>query len=123
VAVDGQPVTDLDTFLEAVQTKGDRDAVRLETVDLDGKPDVITLKLDLEYWPTYELRRNGGAWERVSHRSGEDGGEGGGDPAHVVQRLPANATEAQLGAVPGTFSDTLRGTLSGALSGVARGQR
>ncbi|MFK7897976.1 MAG: trypsin-like peptidase domain-containing protein [Myxococcota bacterium] len=75
VAVDGQPVADLDAFLAVVQTKRDRDAVRLETVDLDGKPDVITLKLDLEYWPTYELRRNGGTWERVS-QSGS-GGQGG----------------------------------------------
>lgn len=123
VAVDGQPVTDLDTFLEAVQTKGDRDAVRLETVDLDGKPDVITLKLDLEYWPTYELRRNGGAWERVSHRAGEGGGEGDADPARVVHRLPANATEAQLGALPGALPGTFPGTFSGALSGASRVQR
>jgi hypothetical protein len=42
--------------------------VRLETVDLDGKPDVITLKVDLEYWPTYELRREGGVWERAGLR-------------------------------------------------------
>ena len=65
VEVDGTPVADLDAFLAAVSGKGDREAVRLETLDLDGKPDVITLKLDLEYWPTYELRRNEGQWERV----------------------------------------------------------
>lgn len=65
VEVDGQPVSDLDSFLAAVGSKNDRDAVRLKTLDLDGKPDVITLKLDLEYWPTYELRRTNGVWERV----------------------------------------------------------
>ena len=47
-------------FLAAVAAKNDRDAVRLNTIDLDGKPSVITLKLDLEFWPTYELRRNEG---------------------------------------------------------------
>jgi len=65
VEVDGQPVSDLDEFLAAVASKRDRDAVRLKTLDLDGKPTVITLKLDLEYWPTYELRRKDGVWERV----------------------------------------------------------
>jgi S1-C subfamily serine protease len=65
VEVDGHPVRDLDEFLAAVAGKGDRDAVRLEIVDLDGKPTVITLKVDLEYWPTYELRQSNGVWERV----------------------------------------------------------
>ena len=65
VEVDGQPVSDLDSFLTAVDSKKDRDAVRLKTLDLDGKPAVITLKLDLEFWPTYELRRIDGVWKRV----------------------------------------------------------
>jgi len=26
---------------------------------------VITLKIDLEFWPTYELRQSDGVWERV----------------------------------------------------------
>jgi hypothetical protein len=41
--------------------------VRLRTVGLDGRTDVMTLKLDLEFWPTTELRRNGKGWERISH--------------------------------------------------------
>jgi S1-C subfamily serine protease len=65
VEVDGQPVSDLDSFLASVASKKDRDPVRLKTLDLDGKPAVITLKLDLEFWPTYELRRIDGLWERV----------------------------------------------------------
>ena len=72
VAVDGQPVPDLDGLLEAVANKRDRDAVRLDTLDLDGKRDVITLKLDLEYWPTYELRRTDEGWERVGLAEGSD---------------------------------------------------
>lgn len=67
VAVDGHTIADLDEFLAAVAIKSDRAAVRLDTLDLDGKPDVITLKVDLEYWPTYELRRIEGVWERLGH--------------------------------------------------------
>ena len=38
---------------------------RLKIRDLDGKLGVLTLKLDLEYWPTYELRKVDGVWHRV----------------------------------------------------------
>ncbi len=65
VEVDGRVVSNLDSFLTAIAFKKDREAVRLKTLDLDGKPAVITLKLDLEFWPTYELRRIEGIWERV----------------------------------------------------------
>jgi S1-C subfamily serine protease len=71
VEVDGRPVSNLDEFLATVASKRDRDAVRLKTLDLDGKPKVITLKLDLEYWPTYELRRKNGVWERVGRLDAE----------------------------------------------------
>ncbi|HXV36356.1 MAG TPA: trypsin-like peptidase domain-containing protein [Myxococcota bacterium] len=66
VAVDDQAVTDLDDFLEAVGDRPDRSSVRLRTLSLEGRHDVITLKLDLEYWPTMELRRNGRSWERIT---------------------------------------------------------
>jgi len=65
VAVDGRPVADLDAFRAIVADKRDGEAVRLATVDLDGKPAVITLKLDLEYWPTAELVRGPQGWERI----------------------------------------------------------
>ena len=73
VAVDGRPVADLDGLLAAVAEKRDGESVRLDTLDLDGKPDVITLKLDLEFWPTYELRRLPSGWERLGDL---DAGEG-----------------------------------------------
>jgi S1-C subfamily serine protease len=67
VAVDDRDVTDLDSFLAAVANRPDRSSVRLRTVSFDGRTDVMTLKLDLEFWPTTELRRNGKGWERISH--------------------------------------------------------
>ena len=59
-----RPVADLDAFLARVAGKRDGESVRLETLDLDDKRSVITLKLDLEYWPTYELRRTDQGWIR-----------------------------------------------------------
>ncbi|HEX2586555.1 MAG TPA: PDZ domain-containing protein, partial [Steroidobacteraceae bacterium] len=64
VAVDDQPTPDLDSFIKAVTHREDRSAVRLKTVNLNGAVDVITLKLDLRYWPTYELVRTAAGWER-----------------------------------------------------------
>jgi S1-C subfamily serine protease len=72
VAVDDRDVTDLDSFLAAVADRPDRRSVRLRSVGLDGRTDVMTLKLDLEFWPTTELRRNGKGWERISHPPSTD---------------------------------------------------
>lgn len=81
VEVDGRSVADLDSFLAAVASKKDRDGVRLKILDLDGKPDVITLKLDLEFWPTYELRQIDGIWERI-------GGLDAGEETRLVRHAP-----------------------------------
>jgi hypothetical protein len=64
VAVDGKPTPDLDAFLAAVAGKGDRESVLLKTVTPNRAIEVITLKLDTHYWPTYELRRTDAGWER-----------------------------------------------------------
>jgi S1-C subfamily serine protease len=67
VAVDGTPTPDLDAFLAAVADRPDRGPLRLRTLHLDGKTEVITLKLDLAFWPTVELRRGEDGWERIPH--------------------------------------------------------
>ena len=66
IEVDGQPISGIDDFLAATRDKRDRDPVRLKTLDLDGRPSVLTLKLDLKFWPTYALRKSNGVWERVA---------------------------------------------------------
>ena len=71
IAVDGIPTPDLDAFLAVVSGKPDRGPVRIKSVDLDGGIAVITLKLDLEFWPTYELVREGNTWERRRVSSGD----------------------------------------------------
>ena len=65
VEVDGRPTPDLDAFIAAVRGRPDRSSVRLKTVTWNGSTGVTTLKLDQNYWPAYDLRRNpGGEWER-----------------------------------------------------------
>jgi len=65
IAVDGQLTIDLDSFISAVSGLTDRESVRLNTVTWNGVPQVITLKLDTQYWPSYELRRDGDVWSRI----------------------------------------------------------
>jgi S1-C subfamily serine protease len=64
VEVDGQPTPDLDAFLKVVAGRPDRASVRLRTITWNNSPEVITLKLDNHYWPTYEMRRTPGGWDR-----------------------------------------------------------
>ncbi len=65
VEVDGQPTPDLDHFLKAVAGRPDRSSIRLRTMAWNGSVDVITLKLDKRYWPTYELKRSAAGWTRT----------------------------------------------------------
>jgi hypothetical protein len=64
VEVNGTATPDLDRFLAAVAKTKDRGSVRLKVLDLEGRVRVKTLKLDLEYWPTWELRRSADGWQR-----------------------------------------------------------
>jgi S1-C subfamily serine protease len=64
VEVDGRPVADLDAFIEAVSGRADRSSLRLKTVTWNGSTEVITLKLDRQYWPASEVVRTANGWER-----------------------------------------------------------
>jgi pro-apoptotic serine protease NMA111 len=66
IEVDGVPTPDLDAFLAAVRGRPDRSSVRLKTITWNNAPEVITLKLDEHYWPTYELLQTPAGWERRS---------------------------------------------------------
>ena len=62
LAVSGAPTPDLDAFLAALAPVPDRGSVQLLAEDLDGRREVVTLDLDLRYWPTQELRFSAGGW-------------------------------------------------------------
>lgn len=64
VEVDGQPTPDLDAFLAVVAGRPDRASVRLRTLSWNDVPEVITLKLDQNYWPTAEIVRTPAGWDR-----------------------------------------------------------
>jgi len=66
VEVDGRPTPDLDALIEVVRDLEDGASVRLQTIDLDGRERSLTLELDLASWPTEEVRRGEGGWERVA---------------------------------------------------------
>ena len=66
IEVDGKPTPDLDAFLAAVAGKEDRASLRLKTATWNNSVEVITLKLDKHYWPSYELKRGPVSWERHS---------------------------------------------------------
>lgn len=65
VAVDDVDTPNLQSFVDVVKGKDDQDAVRLKTVSWNGAVQVITLKLDNQYWPAYEVRRADDGWHRM----------------------------------------------------------
>ena len=66
VAVDGKEIPDLQTFIDVVSGKDDQSSVRIKTVTWNGAVEIVTLKLDNQYWPSYEIRRIDGEWIRTS---------------------------------------------------------
>ncbi|CAN1163111.1 Protease Do-like 7 [Linum perenne] len=55
VEVNGKMTPNLDVFLDVVKELDHDEFVRIKTINLEGKPQVSTLKQDLCYWPTEEL--------------------------------------------------------------------
>jgi S1-C subfamily serine protease len=65
VEVNETPTPDLEAFVDAVKDIGHRESVRLKTKTWNGTTEVITLKLDTQYWPAYEIRRTDEGWRRT----------------------------------------------------------
>ena len=66
IEVDDTPTPNLQAFVDAVSGKQDQESVRVKTVTWNGAVEVITLKLDNQYWPAYEIRRTEDGWVRTS---------------------------------------------------------
>lgn len=65
VEIDGTPIRSVDDLLALAKTQRDRQAVRVTTESLDGRVQVLTMKLDLRFWPTTEVHWDGSQWVRV----------------------------------------------------------
>jgi S1-C subfamily serine protease len=65
VEVDDKATPNLQAFVDVVRGKKDRSSVRLKTITWNGAAEVITLKLDNQYWPAYEIRRTEDGWQRI----------------------------------------------------------
>ncbi len=63
--LDGVAVNDLDDFVARLKEVSAQPSVRIKMLSLDGKETMLTLKLDNQYWPAFELRYNDEAgWQR-----------------------------------------------------------
>jgi S1-C subfamily serine protease len=63
-AVDGMAVAGLDEFIAVVSSRRNRDSVRLTTVTWNGQAEVLTIRLDDTYWPSYQIVWHDGQWRR-----------------------------------------------------------
>jgi len=66
VEIDETPTPNLQALVDAVSGKQDQESVRVKTVTWNGAVEVITLKLDNQYWPAYEIRRTKDGWVRTA---------------------------------------------------------
>ena len=66
VRIDETDTPDLQAFVDAVASKQDQESVRVTTVTWNGAVEVITLKVDNQYWPAYQIRRQDNGWRRTS---------------------------------------------------------
>jgi hypothetical protein len=55
--VNAKPTLDLDAVLEVAKGLSEGQPLRLTMMDLQGRTHAETLKLDIRYWPTTELRQ------------------------------------------------------------------
>lgn len=68
VAVEGQPVNNLDDLLEHVKSRKQDEITRLTIVSMSGRKRIVTVKPEYNFWPTFEITRADGDWQRVNHR-------------------------------------------------------
>ena len=64
VELDGEPVPDIDRFIELVRERAEQDSVRLTVKAWNNAVQVKTVKLAKHYWPTWEIVY-GDEWQRI----------------------------------------------------------
>ena len=67
VAVDGEPVVDLDDFLARVASREQDEITRLTVVSMSGRRQIVTVEPEYNFWPTFEVMRGQNGWQRINH--------------------------------------------------------
>jgi S1-C subfamily serine protease len=67
VEIDGQPIKNTDDFVKAVKGKEHQESVLIKILDFRNNAKVITLRVDNNYWPFYEIKYQDGRWEKIVH--------------------------------------------------------
>jgi len=67
VEIDGQSIKTTDDFVNAVKGKEHQESVLIKTLDFRDNSKVITLRIDNNYWPFYEIIYREGRWEKIDH--------------------------------------------------------
>ena len=62
--IDGQIISNIDDLIKLVKNKKHRESVRIKTLAWNNQARVITLKVDSEFWPFYELLKTESGWIR-----------------------------------------------------------
>jgi len=62
VEMNGQPVRDLNEFIQLARATRDSEFIQLRVLDLLNKESVITLKQNNRYWPAREIYLDGSEW-------------------------------------------------------------
>ena len=70
VAVDGEPVQDLDDFLAFVTGREQDQITRLTVVSMSGHKDIVTVQPEYNFWPTFEVKHTENGWQRIDHPPG-----------------------------------------------------
>jgi hypothetical protein len=112
--VNGIPVSDLDSFLAVIAGIGDKTDVRLRCVDLQDRKRIFTLRTDLHYWPTVELRRVYGTGAGAAGAGFGGSGSAGGLDGLGVAGAATAMLKSRLGGTPasshGVVADASRWT-------------
>ncbi|MDU0111944.1 PDZ domain-containing protein [Psychrosphaera aquimarina] len=69
VEIDGQAIKNTDDFVKAVKGKKHQESVLIKTLDFRNTSGVITLRVDNNYWPFYEIKYKNGHWQKINHLS------------------------------------------------------
>lgn len=65
VAIDGQAVESLDDLVALVSAKAQDEITRVSTISMSGRPSIVTVQPEYNFWPSFELTRDENGWRGI----------------------------------------------------------